>query len=707
DNIPGVKGIGEKTATQLLDQYGSLDGIYEHLDEIKSKSQKQKLIDHKEMAYFSKELIIIKEDVPVEFNIDDLTVKNLHSEEAARLLIRAGLQSLANEICPDFSDKPALELNLQKKGAYSAILCESDLDLWIEKIKDSGLVSLDTETDNLDSMVANPVGICLSVGDREACYIPIKAVGTDCLAEDLIKRKLKPLLEDKNIRIIGQNIKYDYKVLKRWGITAENIWFDTMIAAWMIDAGSPVNMDFLAERYLGYKTVHFKDVVPKGGLFSDVPLEQAVEYAAEDADITWRLHEVLSAKLEADKLETLFHTLEMPLVTILAEMEIRGILVNKEELQEYGKELGEALQELEKEVFELCGREFNISSTKQLQEVLFTDRKLQPLKKTKSGYSTDTSVLKQLAQEDPVPEKILIHRGLAKLKSTYVDTLPKMVHKESGRIHTSFIQTGTATGRIACKEPNLQNIPVKDENGRRIRRAFYPKDGCVFLSSDYSQIELVVLAHLSKDPGLIEAFISREDVHSKTAALIFKIPLEEVSADQRRIAKTINFGVMYGMSPFRLSNELKISRGEAAGFIDTYFEEYSGIRKFVDDTVTQAEIDGGVYTILGRFRPVREITSRNKMEKSAAVRVAVNTRIQGSAADIVKRAMLGIDWALEQKNMNSKVLLQVHDEIILEVPLEEVESCAFMMQKVMEGAWSMDVPLKVNIENGINWGEIH
>jgi DNA polymerase I len=709
DNIPGVAGIGPKTASKLLQEYQTLDGIYEHLDEIKSKNQKQKLIDNKESAYFSKELVIIREDVPVDLAVDDMLVKNLHSEDAARLLMKEGMQSLALELVPDLSVPEDTEDNrvAAEKGEYSAVLSVEDLDAWIQLVRDKGMVSLDTETDSIDAMKANPVGICLSVGDEKACYIPIRAEGADCLSEDIIRSKMKELLEDKKIKIIGQNIKYDYKVLRRWGINPANLYFDTMIAAWMLDAGSPVNMDFLAERYLAYKTVHFKDVVPKGGIFSDVPLEEAVDYAAEDADITWRLYEVLKTKLEEDNLYELFSSMEMKLVRIFADMEIRGIALKREELIEYGVELEEALTALRTEIYDLCGKEFNINSTKQLQEVLFTDRKLQPIKKTKSGYSTDTSVLKQLAEEDPVPEKILVHRALAKLKSTYVDTLPEMVHPDSGRIHTSFVQTGTATGRISSKEPNLQNIPVKDENGRRIRRAFRPKEGSVFLSADYSQIELVVLAHLSQDTGLKEAFISGEDVHSKTAATIFKVDIAEVTAAQRRIAKTINFGVMYGMSAFRLSNELKISRAEAAGFIDTYFEEYSGIKKFVDDTVAQAEIDGGVYTILGRFRPVREITSKNKMEKSAAVRVAVNTRIQGSAADIVKRAMLGIDWALKQKNLKASVLLQVHDEIILEVPEDEVESCKFLLARVMESAWEMDVPLRVNVEEGGNWGDIH
>ncbi|MDC7234329.1 MAG: DNA polymerase I [Spirochaetales bacterium] len=710
DNVPGVAGIGPKTAAKLLQQYNTLDGIYEHLDEIKSKSQRQKLEDNRENAYFSRDLVVIRQDVPVDMPIEAMTIKDLYSEEAAQLLMKEGMQSLALELVPDLSAPEAdgnKDIPRAEKGEYSAVLTQEDLDQWVKDVRDKGMVSLDTETDSIDPMKANPVGICLSVGHEQACYIPIRAEGAECLPEDLIRSTLKELLEDEKVKIIGQNIKYDYKVLKRWGINPANIYFDTMIAAWMIDAGSPLNMDFLAERYLAYKTVHFKDVVPKGGIFSDVPLEEAVNYAAEDADITWRLFEVLSVRLEEDNLSELYFSLEMALVRILADMEMRGILLNREELIAYGEELEDALTALRTEIYELCGKEFNINSTKQLQEVLFVDRKLQPVKKTKSGYSTDTSVLKQLAKEDPVPEKILIHRALAKLKSTYVDTLPGMVHPDSGRIHTSFIQTGTATGRISSKDPNLQNIPVKDDNGRRIRQAFRPKEGCVFLSADYSQIELVVLAHLSQDQGLKDAFISGEDVHSKTAATIFKVDIEDVTASQRRIAKTINFGVMYGMSAFRLSNELKISRGEAAGFIETYFEEYSGIKQFVDDTVALAEEEGGVHTILGRFRPVKEINSKNKMEKSAAVRVAVNTRIQGSAADIVKRAMLGIDWALKQKNLKASVLLQVHDEIILEVPRDEVEDCRFLLEKVMEGAWQMDVPLKVNVEEGSNWGDIH
>ena len=717
DNVPGVAGIGPKTASKLLQSYGTLEGIYEHLDEIKSKSQREKLEKDKENAFFSKELVIIRTDVPMpeSFDVNTLTITNFNSEDAARLFIKEGMPSLAKEICPGLSAEAAAgaggtgedDIPAASKGSYTPVLSEADLNEWIEKIRTKKMVSLDTETDNLDPMLANPVGICLSVGNEEACYIPLKAPESVCLSEDTVRTALKPLLEDASIRVIGQNIKYDYKVLNRWGIRIANLFFDTMIAAWMIDAGSPVNMDFLAERYLKYTTVHFKDIVPKGGVFSDVALDQAVDYAAEDAEITWRLFEVLESKLKEDKLMDLFNDLEMPLVRILAEMEIRGILLNKEEMTEYGAELETALSGLKQEIYDLCGKEFNINSTKQLQEVLFTDRKLTPIKKTKSGYSTDTSVLTQLAEEDPVPEKILIHRALAKLKSTYVDTLPELIHPDTGRIHTSFVQTGTATGRIASRDPNLQNIPVRDENGRRIRRAFHPKPGHLFLSADYSQIELVVLAHLSGDPGLKEAFLSGEDVHAKTASTIFKCPLEEVTPSQRRIAKTINFGVMYGMSAFRLSNELKISRGEAAGFIETYFEEYSGIKQFVDDTVALAEKEGGVHTILGRFRPVREINSKNKMEKSAATRVAVNTRIQGSAADIVKRAMLGIDWALGQKGLKSRVLLQVHDEIILEVPEEEIDDCTFLLEKVMEGAWVMDVPLKVNVEKGINWGEIH
>ncbi len=716
DNVPGVAGVGAKGAVRLLNTYDNLDGIYAHLDEITAKAQKRKLEEGRESAYLSRDLVKIRLDVPLEVQVDDLVIGNAGSPEAAGLFIREGMPSLARAICPDLSKKAlhedeedALENTFPegKKGTYTAVLTEEALDFWIQKARSKGILALDTETGGLDPMQAPLLGISLSVGEEEACYIPLAAPGTSCLSADLIKAKLKPLLEDGAVRILGQNIKYDYKVLFRWGIEVNNICFDTMVAAWMLDAGSRLNMDFLARRYLNYTCVSFKDVVPKGGTFADVPLETAVDYAAEDADITWRLYEVLNPLLEKHKLKDLFESLELPLLTILAKMEIRGILLNRGKLEEFGRELEASLEAVQQEIYSLCGREFNINSTKQLQEILFTQRKLQPLKKTKSGYSTDTSVLQRLAEEDPVPEKILIHRSLAKLKSTYVDTLPTLVHPETGRIHTSFVQTGTATGRIASRDPNLQNIPIRDENGRRIRRAFYPQEASVFLSADYSQIELVVLAHLSGDPGLKEAFLSGQDVHKKTAATIFKVPLDEVQPFQRRVAKTINFGVMYGMSPFRLSNELKISRGEAAGFINTYFEEYSGIKAFTEATVVQAEKDGGVYTILGRFRPIPGITSRNKMEKSGAVRMAVNTRIQGSAADIVKRAMLGIDWALKQKGLKARVLLQVHDEIIVEVPQEEVEDCRFLLTRVMEKAWVMDIPLRVNVEEGSDWGQMH
>ena len=709
DNVPGVPGVGPKTAAKLLQTYGSLEGIYEHLDEIKSKSQKQKLADNRESAFFSKKLIEIHTDVPLKYRDEDLKITGEKTAEAAKRFLQEGINSLAKEVDPDIKleDDPADKDFNNAKGTYEAVLTVEDLNSWLSRIREKGVVSLDTETDSLDPMKAHPVGICLSVGGNKGCYIPLKAAEAVCLEEKVVRDALKPVLEDPEVKLIGQNIKYDWKVLKRWGIELGEVWFDTMVAAWMVDAGSPVNMDFLAERYLNYKTVHFADVVPKGGIFSDVPLEQAVGYAAEDADITWRLYEVLMPLLEEKGLVELFTTMEMPLVRILAEMESRGILFNEIEMDLYGHELNNALDLLKKEIYTLCGKKFNINSTKQLQEVLFTDRQLQPIKKTKSGYSTDNGVLQQLAEEDPVPEKILVYRGLAKLKSTYVDTLPQMINPQTGRIHTSYIQTGAATGRLASKDPNLQNIPVRDENGRRIRKAFHPEKGSLFLSADYSQIELVVLAHLSEDPGLMEAFSSGLDVHTKTASLIFKTEPDNVSSAQRRIAKTINFGVMYGMSAFRLSNELKISRADAKQFIDTYFEEYAGIRRFVNETVKQAERDGGVYTLMGRFRPIPRITSKNKMEKSGAERAAVNSRIQGTAADIVKKAMIALDRKLKAEGLNARMLLQVHDEIILEVPEGEADLCGKLLQDVMEGIITLNVPLNANVETGKSWGDIH
>jgi len=709
DNIPGVKGIGAKGAVKLLNQFETLEGLYENVESITAKAQKKNLIEGKENAFFSRELVIIRKDCPCEENIEKLTLSGINYGASVSVFNRIGLKKMA----ADAAAKSGIELPAEEEkssaraGNYCGVVSEEHLDKWIADVKKAGLFAFDCETDSLDSVSANPVGFSISITSEEACYIPIKAPEIDCIPEEIVREKLKVILEDKNIKIIGQNFKYDTKVLKQWGIYPRGLYFDTMIAAWMIDSSTPSNMDYLAEHYLGYKTVHFSDIVEKGKTFDTVSIQKAAHYAAEDADITFRLYEILSAKLKDLNMEKIFNDVDIPLIDILSEMELAGIHIDDGELAEYSIELSEKLAALEKEIYFLCGKEFNIKSTKQLQEVLFTDRKLTPVKKTKTGYSTDTSVLKELAKEDPVPEKILTHRTLAKLKSTYVDALPRFINDNTGKIHTHFIQTGTETGRMSSKDPNLQNIPVRDENGRRIRSAFKASPGHVFVSADYSQIELVVLAHLSGDKELSEAFNSGEDVHGRTASLVFSVDPAEVTKDQRRIAKVINFGVMYGMSAFRLSNELKIPRGEASAFIKAYFEKYSGIRQFIDSTISKAEETKLSETLFGRIRHIHLINSRNKMEKKAAERIAVNSRIQGTAADIVKIGMIRLFEELQKRGLKSKILLQVHDECILEVPESEVEEIKTIVREALEGAAQLSVPLRVSIETASSWGDIH
>jgi DNA polymerase-1 len=710
DNIPGVKGIGGKGAVKLLTDFDTLDGIYENVDTITAKAQKRNLIEGKESAYFSRELVVIRKDCPCEQKIENLTLDKLNYEASVPVFQRIGLKKMAS----DAASKSGVELSevveetvAARAGIYCGVVSEDHLDKWVADVKAAGIFAFDCETDSLDSVSANPVGFSISIKSEEACYIPVRAEGVNCIPEDIIKEKLRVILEDETIKIIGQNFKYDMKVLKQWGIYPRGLYFDTMIAAWMIDSSTPSNMDYLAEFYLNYKTVHFEDIVEKGKTFDTVPIKIAAHYAAEDADITFRLYEVLRTRLKELNMEKIFNEVDIPFINILTEMELAGIHIDAGELEVYSVELTEKLDAIEKEIYYLCGKEFNIKSTKQLQEVLFTDRKLTPLKKTKTGYSTDTNVLSELAKEDPVPEKILIHRTLAKLKSTYVDALPRYINKNTGRIHTHFIQTGTETGRLSSKDPNLQNIPVRDENGRRIRSSFKASEGHVFVSADYSQIELVVLAHLSGDKELTEAFCSGEDVHSRTAALIFNTDAAEVTKEQRRIAKVINFGVMYGMSAFRLSNELQIPRGDASAFIKAYFEKYSGIKAFIDSTIKKAEETMVSETLFGRIRHIHMINSRNKMEKSAAERVAVNSRIQGTAADIVKIGMIRLFNELEKRGMQAKILLQVHDECILEVPDGEVDEIKSIVREALEGAAQLSVPLRVSIETAKSWGDIH
>ena len=749
DNVPGVPGIGPKTAQKLLADYGNLDGIYAKAQDITGSAGK-KIREGKESAFFSKSLIELKIDLNLEISIEDLRIepdfssaadllkeagvfavakqyaqaaqmqtsgKTVHAEPKQKNSISAGGKSEAAQNkeagLPNRNDEVAAVK--QNKGNYRLIRTEKELHELIERILDKKTAAFDCETNSLNAHKARLAGFSLCIEPGTAFYIPIET--TDMLlAGDMIPREkalqeLERIFYNKDIKLVMHNGKYDLQVLAVNGMASGKpplcTVYDTMVAAWLLQPErESFKLEALAERKLGLKGIEFSDIVPKGGTFFDVPLDAAADYACEDADFTLQLWLILKNELDKSGLADLFYSLETPLLPILTQMEIRGIAVEKQKLADFSVELEENIKTAEKEIYDLVGHEFNIASTKQLQEVLFVERKLTAVKKTKTGLSTDTSVLEALAAWDPVPKKILEYRTLSKLKSTYVDALP-LLADENSRIHTSFIQTGTATGRLSSRDPNLQNIPIREESGRRIRSAFTAPPGRMLVSADYSQIELVILAHLSQDKNLCRAFNEGTDVHRATAALIFGITPEEVSPDQRRTAKIINFGVMYGMSAFRLSNELGIPRTVAKNFIDSYFATYAGIREFIRHTVEQAEQNGYVETLMGRRRAIPAINSKNKTEKAGAERIAVNTPIQGSAADIVKKAMIAVDNALCREIEDAQLLLQVHDELILECPENRAEEAAALLRREMEGTVTLSVPLKVSVEYGTNWGSFH
>ena len=730
DNVPGINGIGEKGAVKLLSDYGSLDEAYNHIGEL-SKGVQAKLEAAKDHIELSRTLIELKDDL-FEMKREDFcayTTDDIDWNEGARLFNELGADRLAKAaakfvsasnskklteaVADSSTDKAEVELQSEtlpkaKRGVYSAIASVEVLEKTLSCIPDGSLVAFDLETTDQDDMKAVPVGFSFAWETSKAFYVPLVCAQGRMMEDSEAKAALSKHLP--RFRIVGQNLKYDLKVLKRWGVNGVHAYADTMIMAWLDDSSSMrYNLDVLAEKYLNYDTIRFDAVVPKGSIFSDVPLEQAVQYGAEDSDLALRLFEYLLPKLKTNGLDDALFNIEMPLVEILANMELEGIILDTGRLCSFRKDLEAEIDDVQKAVFELCGKEFNLNSPKQLQEVLFVDRNLPTGRKTQSGFSTDSDVLEELSfsQDDPVPPLILRYRLLNKLLNTYVLTLPTLIDTNTGRIHTTFSQTGTATGRLSSKNPNLQNIPIRTDEGRRIRDAFVPKDGCVLMSADYSQIELVVLAHISGDENLRGAFLSGEDVHRDTAAKIFGIFPEMVTPDQRRAAKTINFGIMYGMSAFRLSKDLKIPRSEAQRFIDTYFEQYSGVKRFIEDVKVKAKADGFVKTAMGHIRFIPEMKSRNKAVLAGAERVAVNTIIQGTAAEIMKLAMIALSKAIAEAGLRSRMLLQVHDEMIFEVPLDEVERMTALVRSCMENAYRLSVPLKVGLETGHSWGEMH
>jgi DNA polymerase-1 len=707
DNVPGVAGVGDKTAVKLLSEYRDLERLYNELEELNPPGVKKKLEEGKTNAFLSRELVTLRSDVPLDIGIEELGVSELNRKAAIPLFTDQDMSRMVEELGGSFEEQK--EAQQLKPGTYETVLTAEALQRWIGEVRKAGVFAFDTETDSLDPLRANPVGFSLAVAKGKACYIPVQAVERKVLDLKTVLDQLAGVLADPSLTLVGQNIKYDYKVMARQGIALRCRLFDTMVAAWLLDTErSSYGMDNLAAQLLNYSTIHYTDVVGKDETLADVRLERATDYSAEDADITFQLYELFRPQLDSLGLAAIFSDLEMPLVGILADMEIAGIRLDAGQLRTYSIQLEAELRKVEEEIFTLCGRRFNVRSTKELQAVLFDELGLPPVKKTKTGQSTDNYVLMELTRTgNKVPELVLNHRLLAKLKSTYVDALPQLVNPDSGRLHTHYIQTGAATGRLASKDPNLQNIPIREESGRHIRKAFVPDAGCSFLSADYSQIELVVLAHLSGDPMLQEAFRENRDIHRQTAAVLYGVAESEVTPEQRRIGKTINFGVIYGMSAFRLARDMRIPRRDADDFIRRYFERYAGVDRFIKQTIAQAEQRGYVETIMGRRRPLSRINSRNRTEKMAAERVAVNSPIQGSAADIVKKVMIEVTRALAKKRMASRLLLQVHDELIFEVPDSELDQARELVREKMERAVELSVPLRVSLEVGPTWGDIH
>ncbi len=776
DNVPGVSGVGPKTAVKLIAEYGSLEGIYENAQTIKG-SLGEKLRNDRENAFLSKKLITLEENVPLTDSKDESSIlesfciKNLNYADFATEMTKRELPALAKTY--DAFDKttslkaPAVRVTeqsgqqdsaqqnqqfeqfkaiitevKQNKGNYKACTTTSELKDFIDRVLEKGLVAFDTETDGLNTHTANLVGFSLAYEAGSGIYVPL-IVNEDPLFMPQMISKKDALDQLRRIfmsgtKVIMHNAKFDLEILYNNGlnIITDNALgivassreqepdpanagerpnfklYDTMIASWLLEPDrsgkSPYSLETLAEQKLGLKGTEFEEVVDKGQTFADVKIEDAANYAAEDADFTLQLWNVFKDQLKKADLWELFTKMEMAVLPVLAQMEINGIHLDSSKLNSYAADLKAQILKAEKEIYEEVGHEFNIASPKQLSTVLFEERKLKPGKKTKTGYSTDTDVLESLRESDCIPGMILDYRAKSKLLSTYVETLPLLADSQ-GRIHTTFMQTGTATGRLSSKDPNLQNIPVRSEEGRKIRSAFTAPQGKVLISADYAQIELVVLAHLSKDKNLCRAFNDGIDVHKATASLIYSVPMEDVTAEMRRTAKTLNFGLMYGMSAFSLAKDLKISRTQAAEFITNYFIVYSGVREFFDKNVSEAQQKGYIETLMGRKRWIKGINSQSKMEMEGAIRIAKNSPIQGSAADIVKQAMLDVTNALAQNPTGAELLLQVHDELIFECPDNEkaiIDTIALIKDK-MEHAVKLDVPLRVSIESGKAWGEFH
>lgn len=712
DNIPGVPKCGPKTAAKWLQTYGSLDGVMAHADEIKGKVG-ENLRNSLEQLPLARELTTIRRDLDLDRGPEDLKPAAPDKERLRELYSRIESSRLLATL-DDQEEKAGAVEAMERR--YEIILAQADFDRWMEKLEQAGLFAFDTETTGLDYMQAELVGLSFAVTPGEAAYVPLAhdyAGAPPQLDRDAVLARMRPLLEDPGRPKVGQNLKYDMSVLARYGIELEGIAYDTMLESYVLDStASRHDMDSLAKKYLGLATTRYEDVAGKGARqigFNQVALEQAGPYAAEDADITLRLHRTIWPRLESERsLTKLFRDIEMPLVPVLSRMERTGVRIDTAMLKAHSRQLAERLHELERRAYEIAGQPFNLGSPKQIGEIFFDRLKLPVIAKTPKGApSTAEAVLAELAEDYPLPRLILEHRGLSKLKSTYTDKLPRQVNPRTGRVHTSYHQAVTATGRLSSSDPNLQNIPVRNEEGRRIRQAFIPETGWCMLAADYSQIELRIMAHLSGDEGLLKAFATGQDIHRATAAEVFGVAPEEVSGEQRRSAKAINFGLIYGMSAFGLAKQLGIERQAAQSYVDLYFRRYPGVQRFMDRIREQAREKGYVETVFGRRLHLPEINARNGQRRAAAERTAINAPMQGTAADIIKRAMLTLDAWIRSEWPAVRMIMQVHDELVFEVREDQLGAAQERIRHFMETAADLTVPLVVDVGVGDNWDEAH
>lgn len=745
DNIPGVPGVGEKTALGLLQGLGSLDDIYQQLDNIATlsfrgaKTLGAKMAEHEKVAKLSYKLATIKTDVELDKTFDDLVVKEPNLDQLLEMFTRYEFKRWISDLqnggwlAQRSTQKVAVPYTseaVNPKDApvsanfpvitqenYEAILTHESLARWVDLLKKAPAFAFDTETDSLNNIDAHLVGLSFAIEPGKAAYIPLRHEYLDApdqLPINDVLAALKPILEDKNILKIGQNLKFDRGIMENEGIELNGIHFDTMLESYVLNSVSNRHdMDTLAEKHLNHKTTTFEEIAGKGKgqlTFNQIEVEQATLYAAEDADITLLLHQALYPQIEAiAPLKHVYRDIEMPLVPVLSRMERKGVLIDAQVLAVQSQEITQRLAEIEKETFALAGQEFNLSSPKQLQEILFDKLQLPVIKKTPKGApSTNEEVLEELAHSHELPRLILEHRGLAKLKSTYTDKLPLMVNSKTKRVHTSYHQAVTATGRLSSRDPNLQNIPVRNEEGRRIRQAFIAREGFKIVAADYSQIELRIMAHLSQDKGLLDAFAQGKDIHRATASEVFGIPLEEVTSEQRRSAKAINFGLIYGMSAFGLSQQIGVERREAQRYMDLYFERYPGVLDYMERTRKQASEQGYVETLDGRRLYLPEINSKNAIRRKASEREAINAPMQGTAADIIKKAMIAVDnWICNECPADVHMIMQVHDELVFEVRESYLENANLMIHKLMESSMELAIPLKVEVGVGNNWDEAH